>query len=70
MNSGSDHLLRIESGEYSGNLDDSLPGIQIIAVKMFDDHYKDIIHILTTGYELEGFSTTQKKQLIVKVANF
>ena len=35
---------------------------------MIDDHFKDIIHLLTIGYTLEGFSTTRKKKLVVKAA--
>ena len=60
MNSILDHLSRLESGEELGNLDDNLPKAQLFAVKMFDDHYRDIVHLLTTRYAPEGFSTTQK----------
>ena len=37
---------------------------------MFDDHYRDIIHFLTTIYAPKGFDIVQKKQLVSKVADF
>ena len=37
---------------------------------MIDDHYKYILHLLTIGYAPKGFNTTQKKQLVVKHADF
>ena len=70
LDSGLGHLSRIESGEEPGNLDDSLPDAQMFVIKMFDDHYRDIIHLLTKGYAPEGFSIAQKKQLVVKSRDF
>ena len=61
LNSILDHLSRLESGENLGNIDDSLHDAKLFVVNMFDDHYRDIIHLLTRGYALEGFKTTQKK---------
>ena len=37
---------------------------------MVYDYYEDIVHFLTIGSSQEGFSTTQKKQQVVKVADF
>ena len=48
LNSELDHLSRLESGEEPTSIDDSLPNAKSFAVKMIDDHYKDIVHILTT----------------------
>ena len=56
LNSGPNHLSRIESGEEPGNLDDSLPGAQLFAITMFDDHYKDIIQFLSMDYAPAEFS--------------
>ena len=60
-------MSRLEGGEDPCNIDDSFPYTPLFTFNMFDDHHKDIVHILTTIYALEGFSTTQK-QLVVKVA--
>ena len=70
MNLAPNHLSCLESREAHVNLDDSLPNTQLFVVKMINDHYIYIVHILTTGYEPKGFNTTQKKQLIVKAADF
>ena len=70
MNLGPNHLLRQESGEELGNLNDSLPDAQLFMVKMFDDHYRDIIQLLSMGYAPTRFTTTQKKQLVVRVVYF
>ena len=62
--------MRLESGEHHGNVDDSILNAQLFTFKIFDDHYRDIINLLSMGYTLEGFNTTQKKQLVVKAAYF
>ena len=35
-----------------------------------DDYYADIIHFLTTGSAPDEFTKQQKKQLVVKAADF
>ena len=60
LNVGPDHLFWIESGEEPTNMEDKLPDAQLFAVTMIDDQNKDfnaIIHFLSTGYALEGFTT-------------
>ena len=52
------------------NLDDSLIDVQLFVIMMFDDHYKYIIHLLSMRYAPEGFSIVQKKQLVVRYADF
>ena len=47
------------------NPDDSILDAKLFFITMFDDQYKDIINILSTGYAPEGFSIAQKKQLVV-----
>ena len=65
LNLGPDHLSRIESGEEPTSMEDDLPDAQLFVITMFDDQYKDIIHFLSTGFELTKFTMTQKKQLVV-----
>lgn len=45
---GSNHLLRIESGEAGGNLDDELPNAQLFRVEIVPDQLAKIVAHLTT----------------------
>ena len=65
LNSGPNHLSRIESGEEPGNIYDSLPNAQLFVITIFDDHYRDIVHFFSTGYAPAEFTTIEKKQLVV-----
>ena len=54
-------------------MEDKLLDTQFFIVTMMDDQDKElnaIIHFLSTCYALEGFSTNQKKHLVVRVANY
>ena len=53
---GPNHLSRIESGEEPTILEDNLPDAQLFLITMFDDHYNDIIHFLSTGYTTIEFN--------------
>ncbi len=35
-----------------------------------DNHFVDIIHFLTTGKTLEGYTSQQKKELVVRATYF
>ena len=70
LNLGPDHLSRIESGEEPTSVEDNLLDAQLFAITMFDDQYKDTIHFLSMGYAPTKFTTTQKKQLVVRAADF
>ena len=58
---GPDHLSRIESGEEPTILEDNFPDAQLFAVTVVDKKFEALIHLLSTGYAPEGFTTTQKK---------
>ena len=70
LNAGPDHLSRIETGEEPTNLEDNLPDTQLFSIQIADDYFRDIIKFLMTGTMPEEFTTQQKKQLVVKVADF
>ena len=70
LNTGSDHLSRIENGEELTNIDDGFTDAQLFHVNIIDDHYAPIIQFLATGVTPEDMSTSQKKQLVVKASNF
>ena len=73
LNVGLDHLSRIESGEEPNSLEDNLPDMQLLVLTMMDDQNKEfnvVIHFLSTRYAPEGFSTNQKKHLVVRAADY
>ena len=55
---GPDHFSRIESDEEPTNLEDNLPDALLFAVTLVDKTFQAIIHLLSTGYAPEGFTTT------------
>lgn len=65
LNVGPDHLSRIEIGEDPTNLEEGLLDVKLFVVCIANDHFADIIQFLTTGITLEGYSTQQKKELVV-----
>ena len=70
LNYGPNHLLWIETGEDPINIEDGLSDAQLFKVDMADDYYAQIIQFLTTGVTPEEFSTSQKKQLVVRALDF
>jgi len=51
-------------------LEEGLPDAQLFAVCVVDGHFEDIIHFLTIGTTLEGYSVKQKKELVVRTTDF
>ena len=51
-------------------MEEGLPDVELFVVHVADGHFKDIIHFLTTGTVLEGYSVQQKKELVVRITNF
>ena len=70
LNAGPDHLSRLESSEEPTNLEDSLPDAQLFSIHIADDYFADIIEFLITRNALVDYSEKQRKQLVVKVADF
>ena len=67
---GPDHFSRIESGEEPNNMEDKFPDAQLFVITVVDKTFQAIIHLLSTCYVPEGFTTMQKKQLVSKAADF
>ena len=42
----------------------------LFAIDIVDKEFDFIIHLLNMGYALEGYSTWQKKQLVVKASYY
>ena len=70
LNKRPNHLSRIELGEEPSSIEDDLPDAQLFRLGMVDEHYKQIVQFLATGKVPEEFTTTQKKQLVVKAPEF
>ena len=65
-----DQLTRIETGEEPTSLEEGLPDAQLFVVHLVDGQFEDIIHFLTIGTALKGYSIQQKKELVVRATNF
>lgn len=70
MNKGPDHLSRLEHGEEPTSLDDTLPDAQLLAIRKVDDQFAEIVQFLSTGMAPREYSVIQKKQLVVRAADF
>jgi hypothetical protein len=70
MNKCLDHLSRLEHGEESTILEDTLPNAQFLTIRMVYDHFLDIVQFLSTRMAPSEYTVPQKKQLVVHVADF
>ena len=70
MNKGPDHLSRSEHGEEPTSLEDTLPNAQLLAIRKVDDHFAEIVQFLSTGMAPREYTIIQKKQLVVRAADF
>jgi hypothetical protein len=70
MNKGPDHLSRLEYGEEPTSLEDKLPNAQLLSIRKIDDHFADIVQFLSTGIAPSEYTIPQKKQLVVRAAEF
>jgi hypothetical protein len=70
MNKGPDHLSRLEHGEEPTSLEDTLSDAQLLAIRKVDNHFVEIVQFLSTGMTPSEYTITQKKQLVVRAADF
>ena len=70
LNAGPDHLSRIKTGEELTNIEYGLPNVQLFRVGLVNDYYEKIVQFFATGTEREGFTTNQKKQLVIRAMDF
>lgn len=70
MNKGPDHLSRLEHGEEPTSLEDTLPDAQLLIIRKVDDHFIEIVQFLSTGMARYEYTVIQKKQLVVRAADF
>ena len=65
-----DQLSWIETGEEPKNLEEGLLDAQLFAVRVTDNHFVDIIHFLTKRMAPNGYTSQQKKELVVFSVDF
>jgi hypothetical protein len=70
MKKGPEHLSRLEHGEEPTSLEDTLPDAQLLAIRKVDDHFVEIVWFLSTRMAPLEYIVTQKKQLVVRAADF
>jgi hypothetical protein len=70
MNARPDHLSRVNNGEEPTNSEDNFPNAQLFSVQVANEYFVDIIEYLSTRIVPQEFSTMQKKNMVVKVANY
>jgi hypothetical protein len=70
LNAGLDYLSCILSREDTGNLYDNLLNAHFYAVKMVENYFKNIVHILRIGMAPSDMTVAQKKDLVVKEIDY
>jgi hypothetical protein len=70
LNAGLDHLSRVTNGEEPTNLEDNFLDAQLFSVHVADEYFVDIIEYLSIGIAPQEFSTVQKKNLVVRAADY
>jgi hypothetical protein len=70
LNARPDHLSRITNGEEPTNLEENFPDAELFSVQVANEYFVDIIQYLITGTTPQEFNTTQKKNLVVRVADY
>jgi hypothetical protein len=70
LNGGPDHLSRITNGEEPSTLEDNFPDAQLVLVHIADEYFADTIEFLSIGFTPKEFNTAQKKNLVVRVADY
>jgi hypothetical protein len=70
LNVGSNNLSMITNGEEPSHLDDNFPDAQLFSVQIVDEYFSDIIEFFSTGFAPKEFNTAQKKNLVIRVADY
>jgi hypothetical protein len=70
QNGGPDHLSRVNNGEEPTNLENNFSDAHLFSVWVVDEYFADIIEYLSTGVAPKDFSTVQKKNLVVRDADY
>jgi len=63
-------LSRVTNGEEPTNLEDKFPDAHLFSIQIVYEYFVYIIELLSTGVAPNEFSTMQKKNIVVIVANY
>jgi hypothetical protein len=67
---GPNHLSPIPKGEDVGNLQNSLPDVNLFSVQIINDHFIEFFQMISTRVAPSDMIVTQKKQLVVKATDY
>lgn len=70
LNVGHDHLSQMEIGLEPNNLKEGFPNVHLFAMRITDNHFTDTIRFLTMWMTPKGYTSQQKKELVVCTIDF
>ena len=70
LNTGPNHLSRVNNEEEPINLEDNFLDVQLFSVQVANEYFFDIIEYLRTGVAPQDFSTPEKKNMVVRAADY
>jgi hypothetical protein len=70
FNSRPNQLLRITNGEETTNINDKFLDAQLFSVQIVDEYFTDTIQHLSIGIAPQEFNTAQKKNMVVRDADY
>jgi hypothetical protein len=70
LNAGPDHMSRITNGEEPMNLEDKFLDAHLFSVQVANEYFSDIIQYLSTGTAPQEFNNAQKKNMVVRDADY
>jgi hypothetical protein len=70
LNTRPDHPSRITNGEEPTNLEDNFLDAQLFSVQVANEYFSYIIQYLSIGTAPKEFNTAQKKNLVVRDADY
>jgi hypothetical protein len=70
LNAIPDHMSRITNGEEPTNLKDNFIDTHLFSIQVTNEYFVDVIQYLRTRIVPQEFNTAQKKNLVVRVADY
>lgn len=67
---GPNHLSWLELGEARGLVDDQFPNSELFRVEAIPDYLEEIAVFLVTSKFVEGYKTTQRRQMVAHTADY
>jgi hypothetical protein len=70
LNARTDHFPRVTNCEEPTNLEDTFLDAHLFSVQIVDYYFSEIIEYLSIGSVPQEFNTTQRKNLVVRAADY